>query len=168
MRLAVTGLGGGLRRGAGLAAGAAAAPFRRRGGALAGSSRRPSASRRRRCSSGGSRRHCSGRGRLFGHDRRRDDRHHRQFRRAGNRPAAFRQLERRHMHQIVEIHAAARSIVIDSGMSSAGAIDLDRMQHQIDRAALLQSGRCFAIGDMDRDADAHARARRKAGRKNRA
>ena len=51
--------------------------------------------------------------------------------------------------------------MIDSGMSSAGAMHLDRVQHQIDRAALLHARRGFAIDDVHGDADAHARTRRK-------
>src|SRR3984885_12214413 len=64
------------------------------------------------------------------------------------------------MHRIVEIHAGE----IDSDRFRnvvGGRHDLDRMQHQIDRAALFQSGRSFAIGHMHGDADAHPRSRRK-------
>src|SRR3984885_1852458 len=154
-------LGGGLRRGWLGGGGSAGCAFRRRGSALAGSSCRRGASRRRgggpRCGRGGGP-SC---GRLFGHDRRRDDRHHRQFRRAGNRPAAFRQLERGHMHRIMEIHA--REVDGDRFRNIVGGRhDFDRMQHQIDRTALFQSWRRLTIGHMHGDADAHARSRRKA------
>ncbi len=65
------------------------------------------------------------------------------------------------MHRIVEIHA--REVDGERFRNVVGRRhDLDRVQHQIDRAALLQSGRSFAIGDMHGDADAHARSWRKA------
>ena len=65
------------------------------------------------------------------------------------------------MHRIVEIHA--REVDGDRFRNVVGGRhDFDRMQHQIDRAALLQSRRGVAIGDMHGDADAHARTRRKA------
>ena len=59
------------------------------------------------------------------------------------------------MHRIVEIHA--REVDGDRFRNVVGGRhELDRVQHQIDRAALFQSGRGFAIGDMHGDADAHA------------
>ena len=58
-----------------------------------------------------------------------------------------------------------RSIVSDSGMLSAGAITSTCVQHEVDRAALLQARRGLAVLDVDRHADAHARARRSGRRK---
>ena len=49
--------------------------------------------------------------------------------------------------------------MIASGIASAGARTSTVMEHEVDRAALLDAGRGFAVLDVDRNADPHARAR---------
>ena len=65
------------------------------------------------------------------------------------------------MHRIVEVEAGE----VDRdrlGDRVRRREQLERVQHEIDRAALLDAGRGFAIDDVDRHADAHARARAQA------
>ena len=76
-----------------------------------------------------------------------------------DRLAALRQLEVRDMHRIVEVEAG------EVDRDRLGDVvrrrhNLDRVEHEIDRAALLDAGRGLAVLDVDRHGDAHARARR--------
>ena len=49
--------------------------------------------------------------------------------------------------------------MIDSGIELGRHDQFDAVQHEVDRAALLEAGRGVAIGHFDRHRDAHARAR---------
>ena len=61
--------------------------------------------------------------------------------------------------EVVKIEA--REVDGDRFRNGVGRRDhLDRVQHEIDRAALFQARRGFAIDDVHRYADAHARSRR--------
>ena len=53
----------------------------------------------------------------------------------------------------------------DSGNVVGRGHHFDRVQHEVERAALLQARRSLAVLDVHRDADAHARARRSARKK---
>ena len=76
-----------------------------------------------------------------------------------DRLAALRQRDRRNMHRIMEIEAG--EIDRDRLRDCVGrGHDLDRVQHQIERAALLQARRGLAVDDMDRHADPHPRSGR--------
>ena len=65
------------------------------------------------------------------------------------------------MHRAVKVQTG--DIHLDRLGNIVGrAVKLDRVQHEVDRAALLHARRRFAVDDVDRDRGAHARTRAQA------
>ena len=139
-------------------AGAAAAAPAAGAAAPAAAAGAPAAAGSGRAGSGGRRRSGGGDRRLFGVDGRRHHRHDGVVDPGVGRLAAFRQLEGGDVHRIVEVHAG--EVDDDRFGDRLGRDDqLDAVQHEVDRAALLEAGRSVAVGHAHRHRDAHARAR---------